>query len=129
MRTFLAYHLPALLWVIFIFILSSIPRLTPPSVGLHISDKFYHFIEFGIFALFLIRSFMKLSWPGREGSAILIAASLGVLWGILDEVHQTFVPGREVSVLDGVADALGVVTVSAAFWWWIKKSRRKQILE
>jgi VanZ family protein len=52
-----------------------------------------------------------------------------VLWGILDEVHQAFVPGREASVFDGVADAVGVVTVSLIYWWRTVKRGDRRITE
>jgi VanZ family protein len=40
---------------------------------------------------------------------------LGVLYGVLDEWHQSFVPGRVVSVADWAADIIGVVLGYFAF--------------
>ena len=39
----------------------------------------------------------------------LIAAVVGLCYGISDEVHQSFVPGREASVFDVLADGVGSV--------------------
>jgi len=121
MKPFLRYYLPALLWVALSFTISSIPRLAPPSVGLKLSDKVYHFIEFAILGLLLMRA---LSY--YHGSAALPAAFrrtvlLGVLWGVLDEFHQLFVAGREASLLDVLADAAGVLAAAGAVWWWLRR--------
>jgi hypothetical protein len=36
-----------------------------------------------------------------------------VVWGFLDELHQSFVPGRDASVFDLVTDGVGVLSVLA----------------
>lgn len=118
MKSFVRYYLPAILWAILIFTLSSFPRLSPPPVGLKLSDKVYHFIEFAIFGLLLIRALQYLSGAARQRSAILWAALCGILWGALDETHQLFVTGREASVLDALADAAGVTFVAVVLWCW-----------
>jgi VanZ family protein len=118
MKPLIRYYFPAFLWAALIFSLSSIPRLTPPPVGIKLSDKVYHFIEFAIFGLFLIRAFRHLFITIRPRTAILWAVLCGVLWGILDEVHQLFVSGREASLWDALADATGVIVVAAVAWWW-----------
>jgi VanZ family protein len=125
MRKFVSFHLPALLWAVLIFVLSSIPQLTPPPVGFQISDKIYHFLEFGVFGWLLVRSLTRLYPHRRRGTGVLLAALLGILWGGLDEVHQAFVPGRDASVLDGLADAAGVLIVSAALWWRMRRRDTK----
>jgi VanZ family protein len=43
------------------------------------------------------------------------AALAAVLYGLSDEVHQSFIPGRDASVGDVVADALGAL-LGAAAW-------------
>ena len=53
-----------------------------------------------------------LAWGNvRSGSelASILMVGVGVLYGVLDEWHQSFVPGRVVSVADWVADIIGVV--------------------
>jgi VanZ family protein len=120
MKPFLKYYLPALLWAALIFTLSSIPRHALPPVGFRLSDKIYHFIEFAILGLLLIRAFRHLWPPTRQQSAIFWAALSGTLWGVLDEVHQNFVRGRDPSLLDALADTAGVVFVAVVVWWWFR---------
>ncbi len=47
-----------------------------------------------------------------------MGAFLAVAFGVTDEVHQSFVPGRNADLMDLVADALGASlgAVVAALW-------------
>jgi VanZ family protein len=52
--------------------------------------------------------------------AVLGASVISALYGVSDEYHQTFVPGRTFERLDILADALGsVVGATAAGAWSI----------
>lgn len=42
------------------------------------------------------------------------------VWGITDEIHQSFTPGRESSVLDWCADTFGAAVGSLAFFYLCK---------
>ena len=46
-----------------------------------------------------------------RAAAAVIAAAIAVLYGITDEFHQTFVPGRYGSGTDVLLDAAGAATV------------------
>ncbi|HEB54007.1 MAG TPA: hypothetical protein ENI87_12200 [bacterium] len=53
-----------------------------------------------------------LAWSRRPRAARVPMRSLGAwlvagLYGIVDEVHQSFVPGRDCSVADALSDAAG----------------------
>ena len=57
-------------------------------------------------------------------SAVLGAILISALYGVSDEYHQMFVPGRTFDVLDMAADAIGsVVGASAARAWSIIRHR------
>lgn len=92
-----------------IFYLSSQPHPEedlPSFVGLF-SDKILHGIEYAVFGGLCYRA---LRWGTNEswGSAALpLAVLFASLYGISDEVHQSFVPFREPSWLDWVADTIG----------------------
>jgi len=126
MGRFAKYQLPACLWAILIFVLSSIPRLNPPQVGVRFEDKFYHFMEYLIFGFLLARAFLNMSAQGRERKAIITAAALGIFWGMTDEIHQAFVHGRDASFLDFLANVAGVLFISALVWWRVRKRRVPQ---
>ena len=96
-----------------IFWLSSLPALemfTPgPPEGLlnAVFKKTAHVLMYGALAVGLHRAFSlrPRTWP----FALLIA----LLYGISDEWHQSFVPGREPAARDVAFDVLGA---SLALW-------------
>lgn len=61
------------------------------------SDKVVHAIAYAVLAALLTVA------SGRPAVAVLVA----VAYGVSDEVHQAFVPGRSPDVLDLLADAVG----------------------
>ncbi|HBF12192.1 MAG TPA: teicoplanin resistance protein VanZ [Deltaproteobacteria bacterium] len=92
-----------------IFYLSSQP---PESLNIpHLFegfDKLLHFFEFGMLGLFVMRSVIweryYHHWSKRSWLYTLLL--IGVL-ALGDEYHQSFVPGREVSFWDWLADIGG----------------------
>ena len=94
---------PAALWVAVLFLLSELQGL---SVGLPTgADKSAHG------GLYLILG-LSLAWgKWRTGSSVpgLLLLLIGVGYGALDEWHQSFVPGRDSSAVDWVADGAGVM--------------------
>lgn len=100
----LARWVPALLWAAAIFTLSAQPRLValPWVFGW---DKLQHCAAYAIGGAALghaLRARAAGPWPWA-------AAALGSLYGVSDEIHQYFVPGRSSDWRDWVADTLGVL--------------------
>jgi VanZ family protein len=56
--------------------------------------------------------------------AVLIAIVISTLYGVSDEYHQLFVPGRSFDVLDMVADFIGSVAGASAVGAWSIIRRR-----
>lgn len=50
--------------------------------------------------------------------AVLAAILISSLYGVSDEYHQRFVPGRSFDMLDMAADAIGSVVGASAIWVW-----------
>jgi len=44
--------------------------------------------------------------------------------GAADEWNQSFIPGREASVWDWLADEVGTVVAVVVYWRWRKKEKR-----
>ena len=55
------------------------------------------------------------TFPLKYSVQLVLAASIGILYGISDEVHQSFVPGREGHVFDMFVDAAGAVFGAVLF--------------
>ena len=86
---------------------SSLPDLPGP---IEIPDWVAHILEYGFFELTLVfaitRGFEAATRTMvRVGTSVTIAS----LYGITDEWHQSFVPGRFPSWGDGLADVIGLV--------------------
>jgi len=93
----------------FIFFLSAIPDL---KSGLDttldiILRKIAHATEFGVLAylIFLALANFKLSTK----KSLLFALILAFLYAASDEFHQSFVPGREMALIDFLVDATGAI--------------------
>ena len=92
-----AYLAAALFYMAAIFALSSLPG---SEVGIPAPwDKLAHFTEYALLGFLL----------GRGTGNVPLAFALAALYGVSDEVHQAFVPGREASVFDWLADAAGAL--------------------
>jgi len=92
-------------WAGVLFYLSSQPSIDTPDLFTG-QDKLFHLIAYGLLG-FLAMGAMRLPATGyRQGQAWTVAV-LVALYGVSDEIHQHFVPGRTVEVYDVLADALG----------------------
>ncbi len=96
---------PAALWAAVLFLLSESSGLGLAGILLPGVDKLAHG------GLFLILG-LSLAWGNQStgtGVSGLVLSLIGVGYGALDEWHQSFVPGRDSSVGDWVADSAGVM--------------------
>jgi len=82
---------------------------TGPS-SFPVNDKVVHFGLYFVLGSTLAWGRARSGWV--LGHTMLIA--LGVLYGVTDEWHQSFVPGRDASIADWIADCIGVVAGYAA---------------
>jgi VanZ family protein len=99
---------PPLLWAVFILVLTSIPGSAVPDVGDVPSgtDKLVHGTIYGILGFLTARALRE---PGaRRPWRHYLLALLGIaVLALLDEWHQTFIPGRDMDLFDWVADVVG----------------------
>lgn len=122
-RRFVKYHLPVVLYAGAVIALSSIPNLSRPPIKILAADKIAHFIEYGIFAWVVFRSFSNIgrNFPLRR--AFYLSAGFILVFALFDEYYQRFVPGRHFDVYDLLTDAGGAVLVLLLVW--MKKKREK----
>ncbi len=100
-----AFLLTAVSWAILIFYLSSQPSIDAPMLFPG-QDKLFHLVVFGILG-FLLMGTLQSSQNGYRQQQLWLVALVVMLYGVSDEFHQHFVPGRSVDVYDVLADALG----------------------
>jgi hypothetical protein len=112
------YWVPVVLYAGTIFYLSSQshPEDQLPLFLLKgVSDKVLHAVEYGILALFCYRAFRWAAGPVVARQAVVLAIVTASVFGLTDEVHQLFVPFRESSWQDWLADTAGAV-IGAMSW-------------
>jgi len=95
--------IPAVLWMIFIFWMSSIPDL--PSNKFFLLDfifkKTAHVIEYTVLFLLWFRAL------GNKNPFQAIVFS--IVYAFTDEIHQLFIPGRTGRLRDVGIDSIGMI--------------------
>lgn len=110
-KKFIIYWLPPLLWMVFIFILSSRQRvnLTNKLVYNFLIFKTLHMIEYAILNFLLFRALYNISDKKLKlRKKLLYSVVLSVIYAVSDEIHQTFVPTREGKIRDLFIDTVGI---------------------
>jgi VanZ family protein len=97
----------------------------PPPPG-PLSDKHEHFFFYGVLGVLALRALSRARWR-RVGSATALGAILfSSLYGVLNEFHQRFVPGRSYEVGDMIANAIGASVAVVLAWAWSIIKRRSE---
>lgn len=115
--------LPVLVYVALIWWLSSQVVDLPKLIGFTLRDKVLHFIEYTILGG-LIAHAVHVTWGFRGGRSSMFAVLLSISLGLLDELHQFFVPGRSADILDLVADSAGVCVAVGLHALWTSRSTK-----
>jgi VanZ family protein len=121
--------LPAPLIMISLWVLSSQSTL-PQIKGPFGFDKLQHFAAYMALAVAVSLWFSRESRLKRPRLVFVICAAVASVYGIIDEFHQYFVPGRACDIWDWVADSLGGAAgagaiLLAARLWESKMQERK----
>jgi VanZ family protein len=122
-KDYRTYRIMALGWMVMIFFLSSRSDLPAPSFFWG-QDKVTHMLVFGVLGFLFARS----QWPKRVTSPfgrVVVITMMVALYGAFDEIHQLFVPGREASPGDLVADVVGGLVAAVLF----RKRRMHRIMK
>ena len=107
---------PAWAMMVLIFVVSSISGLGPIPGG--VDDGVAHALQYAVLAALLLRGLAGARWRGVKVRAAALAVLLATLYGVTDEAHQWFVPGRTAEVTDLVADALGAAVAAGVICGW-----------
>ncbi|MEX2535457.1 MAG: VanZ family protein [Trueperaceae bacterium] len=98
-RGSLLWRLAPVAWMLLVFLLSSQSGISDPFdlPGWLPADKLAHAGLFGVLSALLYMA----------GLRPTLAVAVAALYGVVDEVHQMFVPGRNPDILDWLADIAG----------------------
>jgi VanZ family protein len=140
LKSFTKYWLPVLLWAAVIVMASGdsksvqrssriieplmrwlFPQASDETIHtvVFIARKWAHLAEYAILALILwraLRGTRTLTPDGWSRQLAFLAWAGATAFAITDELHQTFVPGRQGSLWDVLIDSLGAVGGLFALW-------------
>ncbi len=106
---------PVIVYMAVIFYLSS---LSQPPLPPQISDKQGHSFGYAWLGLLMLRAVSHGRRERVTWRTLAIAVVLTTLYGVTDELHQWFVPGREADAHDVLADGVGAVIGGGSLWAW-----------
>lgn len=106
--------LPVAAYMAVIFVLSSIPN--PPTVQQAGSDKVLHFLLYGGLAAVIVRALAGGFGYPVTMRTVLVAVVVSAVYGATDEVHQHFVPTRQMDAWDLAADSVGAAASALALY-------------
>ena len=99
-------------WAGLIFFLSSRQSFPAPSPFPGF-DKLVHMALFGTLCLLLFRALASSRRRTPFHATALLSVLLAFFYGITDEMHQAFVPGRSCDAFDALADLAGAILTAA----------------
>jgi hypothetical protein len=116
---------PVAVYMAAIFYASSL-SVIPGPVSFWFSDTVLHTACYAGLALVTLRALARGKWTGLTVGVAIAAWLVATLYGVTDEWHQVYVPGRTSELRDLVNDAVGALAaVGAAGAWGIMRGRSR----
>jgi VanZ family protein len=106
---------PVLAYMAMLFAFSSWE--TPPSLTEGAYWGVHSLLYLGLGAL-ILRALARARWTGVTALRAVAATVIAAAYGVTDEYHQSFVPGRSAEVFDLVADTAGAAAAAGGLWLW-----------
>jgi VanZ family protein len=126
LKQFAVYWLPPFAWMGLIYGLSSMSSLPelPDTVSWYEAVdraimKSAHMFVYGVLAWLYLRALRHHLGHTSVLRVVSIVAAMG--YGLTDEYHQTFVPGREGKLFDVGVDTVGACAVMVVDWWLARR--------
>jgi VanZ family protein len=109
LKRFALYWLPLILYCLFIYIQSDHPSPEQIPIFPYV-DKVLHVTAYGILGILFYRAYQTLRLKDNIKMLMFLSVVSASLYGISDEIHQSFVPFREAEVTDVIADMIGALS-------------------
>ena len=121
MTLFFRYCVWVLMYMGMIFYLShqsAMPIEVPEWVFYF--DKVVHGLIFGVLGFLFLRAWLQGKWHTVTWKSVMAAILFTILYGITDEYHQSFIPGRTPDYQDLIADGIGAAVICLSTYAWFK---------
>ncbi|HVR42496.1 MAG TPA: VanZ family protein [Thermoanaerobaculia bacterium] len=113
--------IPVLLYLVFTWMISATPGDRIPA---GFDDRIAHFGEYALLAFLMVFAMTRFDPARTTARPLVSAALLSAAWGVVDEWHQSWIPGRDSSLKDLGFDALGAVAACAVVGLLAARERR-----
>jgi len=122
------YGCAALIWCGVILWASTTPDPPgKPLFDLPMADKAVHFCGYALLCWLAAMSMSRAHRSYRTATLMVVPVLLALVYGILNEIIQTFVTARNYEIGDVVANALGAVSVQAGFAYARLRKRTRSV--
>ena len=125
LKRFLFYWFPLIIYCLAIYIQSDFPA-SEHIPSFELSDKLIHFLAYAVMGVLFYRAYQTLRIKDNLRLLILISIVSASLYGISDEIHQYYVPYRDASIFDAIANMLGAICGVYLYNRWVGHHSRKQ---
>jgi VanZ family protein len=120
MPQFIKVWLPLLAYCLLIFIQSSFPSpIRDPDVPFF--DKYLHLLAYAVLGVLFYRAYATVRMGGNKNRIALFSILSAGLYGVSDEIHQYFVPGRHADVMDAAVDLVGAACGVLCYRYILKR--------
>lgn len=123
MRLGRGFWMLAALWAAIIFTLSSIPGRSFPAMAVFNYDKVLHATVYAVLGGMCYLA-ARGTWAIRPVRLVVGCTLVAIVYGLTDEFHQRFVPGRSSDIHDVMADGVGGLVGSLVAALFVKLSGR-----
>lgn len=104
--------IPLIVWCVVIFAFSQLPGSglpIEPPLWYILERKGAHVFEYAVLAFLSFRFFAVLYQGERFSRVVILSGFFALAYGVLDELHQSFVFGRGARFTDVAVDTLGIM--------------------
>lgn len=101
--------MPVILWASVIFFFSALPARSVPLIAEPYLDEILHFLEYVLLAFLMMRALYRDVGHPFRGKHVLFTLISASAYGIVLELIQRFVPGRDAAVGDAVTNVAGII--------------------
>lgn len=112
-KMFLKYNLSTIIWAIFVLFLTLLPGKQMPDITFSLTellkfDKVAHFFVFAVLVCLMSIGFAKQNtYATLHFKPVRHALLVSILYGIMIEIMQNYIPDRSFEVNDLIANTLG----------------------
>lgn len=121
-KLFLTHWAPVMAYALLIYVQSSGPAPEQLPAIAHL-DKVLHAGGYAVLSALLFRAFGTSPLRDQVGLIASLSILFAGLYGIADELHQSFVPCRHADVADALADMAG--SFLGAYLYWVCRLKKQ----